>query len=659
MTRRTAGSLALLALAACGPSYVPRPPLETPPPAPTTVALDEGLDTPPVRAPRDTSTPAPWTASFVQKIDEKYFREFDATLLAPTGEIVTVGRGRLRVHGPDGATLRSASVPSAAAIGFTRPDQLTVVHEGGLLHFSWPGMVRTTTKIDDEIRAASIVGRRIALSLGDVFSEHRRVRVISLPEVPAGATATAAAPKVIDWFDVPARDVALRLSPDGGKLAVVRRKEVMLRDVVGRREIMRYPSDDYLDGAAFSPDGQRLLIGADTPEEIRAADGGALVAHDFSGSVDGVAFVGNQPVVIEYRQIQFLGEGGATLELRDATFSARGDVVCGQSDEEHYRCLALAPSALPKLAALPANDPPPEPPIPPHGRFGRPAPPPPLTAPPGYSQAWTTPTKGTTRIRMAPKGDALLSWTDWSTIAIHDIANGKVLRTAAVCRGHDYAYGFAGPAHFVGICEDHVVRYGWPSFAEQARLRLPKDMNSGAMGAGHFAVDVEDKPQIVIYALATMKPKVTFQTDGVVIEDSMVMSEDGKVLAFSTKSGVWIYDLTARKPTKIMGSPRGDLLLSPQGDKLLVIDSSLQELSTKDGAQLRAWTDSHIYSAAYAGTKVAARGFDGFTVLSGSGGRTGDWVDGFDGQVVGHDDGTVCVSGRTNLACFKPKPATP
>ncbi len=365
MTGRTAGSLALLALAtACGPSYLAPPLPEEPPPAPTTVALDEGLDEPALRAPRDPSTPAPWTTSFEQKLDEKYFREFDATVLAPTGEIVTVGRGRLRVHGPDGATLRSASVPRAAAIGFTRHDQLTLVHEDGLLHFTWPDMVRTTTKIDHEIRAASIVGRRIALSLGDTFGEHRRVRVISLPEAPPGGTATALVPKVIDWFDVPARDVTLRLSPDGAKLAVVRRKEVILRDVVGRQEVMRYPSDDYLDGVAFSPDGQRLLIGADAPEEIRAADGGALVAHDASGSVDGVAFVGSQPVVITYRQIRFLGEGGTTLELRDATFSDRGDVVCGQSDDEHYRCLALAPSALPKPAALPTTDPPPEPPRP-------------------------------------------------------------------------------------------------------------------------------------------------------------------------------------------------------------------------------------------------------------------------------------------------------
>ena len=202
MTRRTAGSLALLALAACGPSYVPPPQLEAPPSAPTTVALDEGLDTPPERAPRDTSTPVPWMASFVQKIDEKYFREFDATLLAPTGEIVTVGRGRLRVHGPDGAPLRSASVPRAAAIGFTRRDQLTLVHEGGLLHFSWPGMVRTTTKIDDEIRAASIVGRRIALSLGDVFSEHRRVRVINMDGVVNGeATRAAAEGRVMEYLD--------------------------------------------------------------------------------------------------------------------------------------------------------------------------------------------------------------------------------------------------------------------------------------------------------------------------------------------------------------------------------------------------------------------------------------------------------------------------
>jgi len=647
--------MVLALAAACGPSYVPAPRPEEPPPPRATVALDEGLDDAPVAAPRHASTPSPWTAGFELKIEEKYFRDFDAALLAPTGEIVTVRRGRLRIHGSDGSTVRSASVPGAHALGFTRPDRLTLIHDDGLLHFSWPDMVRTKQEIDHEIHSASIVGNRIALVLGDVFSQERRVRVISLPKPPAGGTATGLALEVVDWFDLPGRDVGVRLSPDGSRLAVMRRKEVILRDVIGRREIARYPSDDYLDGVAFSPDGERLLVGADPPEEIRASDGGALVAHDFGGSVDGVAFVQGRPVVIGYDTVKFLGDGGASLELKEVTFSERGDVLCGQSDDEHYRCLALAPRPLGKLAALPKTDPPPEPPVAPRKPLG-PSRPPPPTQPPGYAELWSVPIKRTSQLFFAPKGDALLAWTDQSTLAIHRLTDGKVLRTAAVCWGHDYAYGFAGPAHFVGICEDQVVRYGWPTFAEQASVRLPKDMNSGAMGAGHFAVDVEDQPQIVVYGLATMKPKLTFKTDGVVVEDSMIMSDDGKRLAYSTKSGVWIYDLTSRKATKLMGSPRRNILLSTTGDKLLVLGSNLREISTLDGSQLRAWSDGDIYSAAYVGAKIAARGFNGFAVLNGTGGESVSWVRGLSGHVAGHDNGTVCVTDHKKLTCFEPKP---
>lgn len=574
----------------------------------------------------------PWQHRFVDD-SEAERRVVEAVALAPSGHLAVVVSRRLQVYGPGGKPGVSVGVARPLALGFVRDDQLALVHRDGLTLFSWPDLVPEVVELKN-VRAGSVGPGRVAVVQNEHYTFKDRVRVLAPLRGAAGPPT-----EVVDWFEIDEGLEDIRLSTDGRQLVVARREGVMVRDLIARRSLLRYPTDSRPKSASLSLEGDRLLIAANPPTEIRAKDGGAHMAYDYSGVVRDAAYVAGVPVVVYRDGVAVMPSTTRRWPLRGAKLSARGDALCGVAEGGALTCLHLDGQPSSSAPPRPTSPPPPEPTLLSRGQ------------PRGYTTRWRREFEKADDLFFSPDGKDLVAIHRYHRLEVLSAETGETQRTASLCHNHGTVFGFTGPHDFVALCGGRAIRYAWPSLAEEQAIPLKRDPNHGAIATGVIAFSAHDKPVVSVFEAPAMKLRHTFPTSGVVKHGSLVLSEDGRKLAFGTDRGVFVHDVSTRRTRKLMASPRRELVLSPKGERLLVLDDGVLEISTRDGTQLRAWGDRSSYDGRYLDGSVAILG-QGLGIINWSNPSEPNWAYDLDRALAVRRPGKVCAAGAKTIACF-------
>jgi WD40 repeat protein len=573
---------------------------------------------------------------------------------APTGEVVSVEGGTLRVHAAaDGRVVRSAPLCWSAdldTVRFAGPRMLVAACREEWVVFSWPELSkRRGPRVD--IEHAAIGPDRVA-----AISGRRRVRIWSLPDFA-----------LIDWFDVPGEANALSMSPDGGTLGIGTDEAVIVRNIAAQSNRSIPTSVRGIRGMCFSPDGRRLFAGVTAGAiEIDVASGGMLRSVPVESWVTAVRYLSDDVVVMtEDRGLYIVEKNQAPQQIEERLnggldIAADGSAFCAGGHDGDVKCFSArgygSRTAAPgRVAALPKSPPPAEPldPVVDGPRMAKPT----AGAPRGTTLLWSIYSDGWRKLALTPTGDLLSA--SHGMLRVHGASDGRVTATASLCSDAVNHLSFAGPGRLVFVCEHDA---GVASFPEVKVIASHHAKDIGphiAAAGGRVAFETAMSKTIRVLAVEGWKRIDEFPIEHR-LED-LTLSPDGTKLAYSLYGhGILLRDLETHKETVLDKDAKGDgLAFSANGTRLFGLGKAFQavELDVVSGTQKRAWSaNTWITEAHYLNDDaIVAVGAGGLTIFAGNGGAPAPSVEQYDSTVaVGVDAATFCASGaKGELACFR------